>query len=71
MEEKFYVGQKVVITGNTNGHFHKIGEVVELTSAQHLFTGENGEEYWNLKSNLWYFDSDDCVPVEGVSIDED
>ncbi|MED4262014.1 hypothetical protein [Priestia aryabhattai] len=70
MKDKFYEGQKVVITGNTNGHFHEIGEVVELERAKFLFF-ENGEEYWDLKSDRWHFDSDDCVPFEEVSVNED
>jgi len=70
-KHRYHEGQKVIITGNTNGHYHNIGEVVVLTYAQYLFTQNDGEEYWALGSNRWHFDSDDCVPYEEVSINED
>ncbi|PGM38503.1 hypothetical protein [Bacillus thuringiensis] len=56
---KFYVGQKVVITDNTCGHGLTIGDTVELEIAEEL-----GENDWDLWSDGWVFDQDDCMPYE-------
>ncbi|MGG1916001.1 hypothetical protein ABFY54_28775 [Priestia megaterium] len=67
-KHRYYEGQKVIITGNTNGHFHEIGEVVTLRSAHQVIHPE--ETYWQLASE-WFFTDCDCVPYEEVSINED
>ncbi|WP_113302930.1 hypothetical protein [Bacillus cereus] len=56
---KFYVGQKVVITDNTCSHMLTIGDVVELEIADEL-----GENEWDLWSDGWVFGQDDCRPYE-------
>ncbi|MEK5115398.1 hypothetical protein [Bacillus sp. FSL R5-0677] len=55
----FYVGQKVVITNNTCGHGLNFGDIVELEIAEEL-----GNNDWDLWSDGWVFDQDDCKPYE-------
>jgi len=63
MKDRYYEGQQVVITGNTNGHYHEIGEVVTLKAA-HQVVNTKGETYWQLATE-WFFTNSDCKPFKG------
>ena len=54
--------KKVVITDNTCGHGLDIGDIVELEIAE-----EFGDDGWDLWSDGWVFDQDDCKPFEEKS----
>lgn len=62
--ERFYEGQKVIITDNTCGHFFDIGEIVTL----HQVDIRGNENYqmdlyaYNVTGVSYVFDGDDCEP---------
>jgi hypothetical protein len=58
---KFYVGQKVRIINNTLNHDFKIGDIVTLDKACLLDYG-----YWDLGTDGWELNNDDCEPAEDV-----
>ena len=60
-KRKYKSGDKVRVTGNTNGHCYKIGKIVELCGKR-LYNEASGNFYWSTDSSRGFVRERDIEP---------